>query len=211
MGHSIDFHAGSVAPDRPMRTIAPGQSLIYRFRADRAGIWMYHCASMPMSAHIANGLFGAVIIDPPDLDQVERSYVLLQSELYLGAQGGPVDVAKLQAERPDAVVFNGYVNQYDHRPLAAKPGERIRIWVLDAGPNCSMSFHVVGARFDTVYSEGGYLLRRSSEGGSQSLALAPAQGGFVELTFPEPGHYPFITHVMVDAERGAHGIVSVTR
>jgi nitrite reductase (NO-forming) len=211
MGHSIDFHAGSVAPDRPMRTIAPGESLVYRFRADRAGIWMYHCASMPMSAHIANGLFGAVIIDPPDLDQVERSYVLLQSELYLGAQGGPVDVAKLQAERPDAAVFNGYVNQYDHRPLAAKPGERIRIWVLDAGPNCSMSFHVVGARFDTVYSEGGYLLRRSSEGGSQSLALAPAQGGFVELTFPEPGHYPFITHVMVDAERGAHGIVSVTR
>ncbi len=122
MGHSVDFHAGTLAPDLPMRTIAPGKSLTYRFTADRAGIWLYHCASMPMSAHIANGMFGAVVIDPPDLPKVDRSYVLLQSELYLGPQGGSVDEDKVKAERPDAVVFNGYANQYDHRPLAAKVG-----------------------------------------------------------------------------------------
>jgi nitrite reductase (NO-forming) len=213
MGHSIDFHAGTMAPDRPMRTLPPGGSLTYRFTATRAGVWLYHCSSMPMSAHIANGLFGAVVIDPPGLPRVDRSYVLVQSELYLGAQGGPVDVDKLRAERPDAVVFNGYANQYDHRPLRARAGERVRIWVVDAGPDRASAFHVVGGQFDTVFSEGAYLLRRGNRerGGSQVLALAPAQGGFVELTFPQAGHYPFVSHVMVDAERGTHGVFEVTR
>ena len=209
IGHSIDFHAGALAPDGPMRTIPPGDSLVYRFTATRAGVWMYHCSSMPMSAHIANGLFGAVVIDPPDLPEVDRSYLLVQSELFLGPQGHPVDVDKLRAERPDAVVFNGYANQYDHRPLPARAGERVRVWVLDAGPNRSTSFHVVGGQFDTVYAEGAYLLEPGT-GGSQSLALAAAQGGFVELTFPEAGHYPFVSHQMVDAERGAHGLFDVS-
>jgi nitrite reductase (NO-forming) len=211
MGHSIDFHASAVDPQRAMRTIAPGQSLVYRFRADRAGAWMYHCSSMPMSAHIANGLFGAVIIEPRGLPHVDRSYVLVQSELYLGPEGGSTDMDKIMAEKPDAVVFNGYVNQYDARPLVARVGERVRVWVVDAGPNRPTAFHVVGAQFDTTYAEGSYLLRRSPDSGSQSLALAPSQGGFVELTFPEPGRYPFISHLMVDAERGAHGAFEVTR
>jgi nitrite reductase (NO-forming) len=169
---------------------------------------MYHCSTMPMSAHIANGMFGAVVIEPPGLPAVARSYLLVQSELYLGADGGPVDVTKVQAEQPDAVVFNGYAAQYDARPLRARVGERVRVWVLDAGPNRSTSFHVVGGQFDTVYAEGAFLLRRGT-GGSQALALAPAQGGFVELAFPEAGRYPFVSHVMIDAERGAHGVFEV--
>jgi nitrite reductase (NO-forming) len=192
-----------------MRTIPPGESLVYRFTAERAGIWMYHCSTMPMTAHIANGMFGAVVIEPADLPPVDRSYLLVQSELYLGPQGGTVDEAALAEERPDAVVFNGYANQYDARPLTAAVGERVRIWVLDAGPNRSTAFHVVGGQFDTVFAEGGYLLQ-PGEGGSQALALAPSQGGFVELSFPEAGHYPLVSHVMVDAERGAHGIVEVS-
>ena len=131
-----------------------------------------------------------------------------RQRVYLGAQGGRVDVDKIDAEQPDAVVFNGYANQYDHRPLPARVGERVRVWVLDAGPNRATSFHVVGGQFDTVYAEGAYLLRRGN-GGSQSLALQPAQSGFVELTFPEAGKYPFVSHVMVDAERGAHGAFRV--
>lgn len=209
IGHSIDFHAGALAPERPMRTIAPGKSLVYRFQATRAGIWMYHCSTMPMSGHIANGLFGAVVIEPRGLPKVDRSYVLVQSELYLGAQGATADAAKVAAEQADAVVFNGYANQYDARPLVARVGERVRVWVLDAGPNRATAFHVVGGQFDTVWSEGAYLLR-GGDGGSQSLALAPSQGGFVELSFPEPGRYPFVSHVMVDAERGAHGAFEVT-
>ncbi|HET8562171.1 MAG TPA: multicopper oxidase domain-containing protein [Marmoricola sp.] len=213
MGHSIDFHAGEVAPDRNMRTLAPGQSLTYRFTAHHSGIWLYHCSTMPMSVHIANGMFGAVVIDPPTLPKVAKSYLLVQSELYLGKQDGPADAAKVMAEKPDAVVFNGYADQYDHQPLTARVGQRVRIWVLDAGPNRPSDFHVVGGQFDTVFKEGAYLLRRGNpeHGASQVLSLGPAQGGFVELSFHQPGHYPFVSHLMVDAERGAHGIIDVTR
>jgi nitrite reductase (NO-forming) len=91
-------------------------------------------------------------------------------------------------------------------------GERVRIWVLAAGPNRGTSFHIVGGQFDTVFSEGARLLRpgNASSGGSQGLSLGAAQGAFVELSFPQAGHYPFVSHVMVDAERGAHGIFHVT-
>jgi nitrite reductase (NO-forming) len=208
--HGIDFHAGSLAPDEAMRPIPPGESLTYRFTATRAGMWMYHCSTMPMSVHIANGMFGAVVIEPPDLPEVDRSYVLTQSEQYFGPQGGSADPEKVSGEQPDAVVFNGYPHQYHHRPLTAKVGERVRTWVLDAGPNRSSSFHVVGTQFDRVYVEGSYLLSGGS-GGSQTMALAPSQGGFVEMTFPEAGHYPFVSHAMVDAERGAHGVFEITR
>lgn len=210
IGHSIDFHAGALAPDRPMRTIAPGEELTYRFTATRAGIWMYHCSTMPMSMHIANGMFGAVVIDPPDLPEVDRELVLVQSEVYLGAPGEVADAGKIAREQPDLVVFNGYANQYDHAPLQARVGERVRVWVLDAGPSRSSAFHVVGGQFDTVWSEGAYRLRDpDGPGGAQVLPLVPAQGGFVELTFPEAGTYPLVSHVMVDAERGAHGVFRV--
>jgi nitrite reductase (NO-forming) len=95
LGHSIDFHAGALAPDAPMRTINPGETLTYTFTATKAGIWMYHCSTMPMSLHIANGMFGAVVIDPPKLPPVDKEYVLIQSELYLGPEGGIADLAKI--------------------------------------------------------------------------------------------------------------------
>jgi nitrite reductase (NO-forming) len=222
MGHSIDFHAGAVAPDEPMRTIAPDETLIYRFTAERAGVWMYHCSTMPMSAHIAAGMHGAVIIEPEEgLPEVDREYVLVQSEVYTTDARTPEDAEEVQAERiatgaPDRVVFNGVANQYDQQMFDARVGEKVRFFVLDAGPNRASSFHIVGGQFDTVYREGGYLLKDRTDpfgtvgGGAQALALQPAEGGFVELTFTEPGHYTTVSHVMSDAERGAHGIVHVT-
>jgi len=224
MGHSIDFHAGALAPDEPMRTIPPGESLVYRFTAQRAGIWMYHCSTMPMSSHIAAGMHGAVVIEPAGLPEVDRSYVLVQSEVYLSsAAGSPEDATEVNAdaiaaEAPSAVVFNGIADQYgiEGEPFEARVGERVRFWVLAAGPNRGTAFHIVGGQFDTVWQEGAYLLGGAdgpadgAEGGSQVLGLHPAQGGFVELTFPEPGHYPAVSHLMIDAERGARGIVRVT-
>ena len=222
MGHSIDFHAGDVAPDSPMRTIAPGESLVYRFTAERAGVWMYHCSTMPMSAHIAAGMHGAVIIEPKDgLPKVDREYVIVQSEVYTTQASSAETAEDIPAERiasdpPDFVVFNGVARQYDQRPLQAKVGERVRFFVLDAGPNRASSFHIVGGQFDTVYREGGYVLKDRTDafgtvgGGGQALALQPAEGGFVELTFKEKGHYPMVSHIMSDAERGAHGVVEVS-
>ncbi|WP_166982201.1 multicopper oxidase domain-containing protein [Paramicrobacterium fandaimingii] len=213
MGHSIDFHAGVLAPDEPMRTIMPGESLEYTFTATRAGIWMYHCATMPMSSHIANGMFGAVIIDPPDLAPVDHEFVMVQSEFYLGSQGGPVDPDAVATQQPDIVAFNGYANQYRDVPLEVQAGDTVRFWVLDAGPNVASSFHVIGGQFHTVWKEGDYTLKDGGStgvGGAQALGLAPAQGGFVELTFPEAGTYPFVSHIMSDAEKGATGAVHVS-
>ena len=195
LGHSIDFHASEIAPNKVMRTIAPGESLVYRFKARRAGIWMYHCSTMPMSLHIAKGLYGAVIIEPRDLPRVDRSYVLVQGEHDL-------------TDKP-LMSFNGYAFAYRYRPLPARVGETVRFWVLDAGPDRPLSFHVVGEQFDTVWSEGRYLIKKQPGVGSQALGLLPAQGGFVELSAAEPGDYPFVNHVMSDAERGASGVLSV--
>ncbi len=217
MGHSMDFHASQIAPDEVMRTIPPGESLTYSFTADRAGAWLYHCSSTPMSAHLAAGMVGAVVIEPDGLPPVDRSYLLVQSELYLGASTEKGKASEVDAERiptgiPDGVVFNGAAFQYRHEPLAARVGDRVRIWVVAAGPDRPTSFHVVGAQFDTVYAEGAYLLTPATPGGggSQTLALGAAQGGFVELSFAGPGHYPVVSHVMSDAERGASGIIRVT-
>lgn len=208
-GHGIDFHAGSLAPDEPMRTIDPGEELTYQFVARGSGAWLYHCSTMPMALHIANGMFGAVIIDPPGLPPVDTELVLVQSELYLATQGGTADESALAAERPTAVVFNGYVDQYVHAPVTVGVGDRVRIWVVDAGPQRGTSFHVVGAQFDTVFKEGAYLLRpgNAERGLAQAIDLAPGQGGFVELVLPEAGRYPFVDHAMVDGERGARGVL----
>ncbi len=218
MGHSIDFHAGDVAPDEPMRTIEPGESLEYVFTAQRSGIWMYHCSTMPMTQHIANGMFGAVVIEPDGLEPVDRSYVLIQSELYLGADGAVADAAKLATMTPDVVAFNGRAFQYDAHPLTARVGERVRFWLLDAGPNLGLGFHVVGGQFDTVWREGAYSVFHgtSTDGhtqgvtGSQVLTLGAAEGGFVELVPHEAGHYPFVNHAMTLGEKGAHGVLVVT-
>src|SRR5699024_3385398 len=178
----------------------------------------------PMTADIAAGMAGAVVIEPPGLPEVDRSYVITQSELYLDSSGeagepAEVDATKAANEDVDAVMFNGFVNQYVDRPLEAKVGERVRFWVLDIGPNRALSFHVIGAQFDTVYKEGTYLLKNGrgpldppdyDAGGSQALDLLAAQGGFVETVFVEAGHYSMVNHVMSDAERGARGIVEVT-
>jgi nitrite reductase (NO-forming) len=207
--HGIDFHAEALAPDTGMRTVEPGQRAVYRFTATKAGIWMYHCSAMPMLYHVGNGMYGALIIDPPDLTPVDHEYLLVQSEFYLGAQGQAGDAAKMQADQPDAVVFNGYVSQYAFRPLAATAGQRVRIWVLDAGPNRASAFHIVGAPFDTVYAEGSYRLRPTDPGGAQILDLAPASGGFVETVLTQPGNYPFLDHALADAERGARGSIHV--
>lgn len=212
MGHSVDFHAGIVAPNEPMRTIEPGESLVYEFEAPRSGIWMYHCATMPMAMHIQAGMFGAVIIEPDDLEEVDRQYVLIQSDIYLDDGFAEGDLV------PDYTAFNGRPFQYDAHPLDAAVGERVRVWVLDVGPNSALSFHIVGTQFDTVWSEGAYSVYHdtSTDGltkgatGAQVLPLLAAQGGFVEWVPVEAGTYTFVNHIMSLAERGAHGVFEVT-
>ena len=207
LGHSIDFHASKVAWNDEMRTINPGERLVYQFEAKHAGVYMYHCGTAPTLHHIGNGMFGAIVIDPPNLAKVDHEYLMVQSEQYYGPQGQPGSLAKMQNERFDAVVFNGYASQYKFRPIRVEPHQRVRVWVLDAGPSENSAFHIVGTIFDTTYKEGEYLLQPGfGHGGSQVLDLQPAQGGFVEFSLDEAGLYPIVTHKFANVAKGALGL-----
>ena len=207
LDHSVDFHASKVAWSDEMRSIPPGESLEYNFEAKHSGIFMFHCGTPPVMHHIGAGMHGGVVIDPPDLADVDHEFMFIQSEIYTGPAGGVADYGKMKRSAWDAVAFNGYVNQYGKRPIQVQPNERIRVWVLNNGPSENCAFHVIGTIFDTVYKEGSYRMRPDdSKGGSQALDLQPSQGGFIEFSFDEVGYYPFVTHKFATAEIGALGM-----
>jgi nitrite reductase (NO-forming) len=211
LSHSIDFHASQVAWNDEMRSIAPGEELVYEWTAAYAGVWMYHCGTSPALHHIANGMYGMVIVEPAGgLQAVDNEFALVQSEWYLGPQGEPSDLAKAAAAAPapDLVVFNGVANQYRDAPIQVGTGETNRIFVLNAGPSVDSSFHIVGTIFDTVIREGVHLAKgNAGTWGSQAIDLAPAQGGIVEFTTAEDGLYPIVTHAFNFVGRGALGLV----
>jgi nitrite reductase (NO-forming) len=209
--HSIDFHSSQVAWNDEMTSINVGEEKIYEWTADYAGVWMYHCGTSPALHHIANGMYGMVVVEPAEgLPPVDNEFTLVQSEWYLGPQGDITDLAKAAAAAPapDFVVFNGVANQYVDAPLAVGTGESVRMFVLNAGPSVDSSFHVVGTIFDTVIKEG-VALRKGNTGswGAQAMDLSPAQGGIVEFTTAEDGLYPFVTHAFNFVGRGALGLV----
>jgi nitrite reductase (NO-forming) len=208
--HSIDFHSSMVAWNDEMRSINPGEELIYEWRANYAGVWMYHCGTPPALHHIANGMYGMVIVEPVGgLPEVDHEFAFVQSEWYLGPQGEVTDLSKAAdaAPAPEFVVFNGVADQYLDHPIRVKTGERVRAYVLNAGPSVDSSFHIVGTIFDTVIKEG-VVLARGNEGnwGSQAVDLAPAQGAIVEFEFAEDGLYPIVTHAFNFVGRGALGL-----
>jgi nitrite reductase (NO-forming) len=211
MSHSIDFHASQTAMNDQMVEIQPGATWTYTFTADYAGVWMYHCGTAPALLHIANGMFGMVIVEPKGgLPQVDKEIALVQSEWYLGAQGQPIDYAKAAAGNPapDFQVFNGVANQYKDHPIQVDTGKRVRIFVLDAGPNIGTSFHIVGTIFDNVIKEGVILERGNAGGwGSQAVDLAPAQGAIVEFQTAEDGMYVMVDHAFNFVGRGAVGVL----
>ena len=209
--HSIDFHSSQVAWNDEMVSINPGEELVYEWKADYAGVWMYHCGTAPTLHHIANRMYGMFIVEPREgLPTVDKEFALVQSEWYLGPQKDLTSLEKVSAAAPapDYVVFNGVANQYRDHPLEVGTGERVRIFVLNAGPSVDSAFHIVGTIFDTVNKEGVQLTRDNpGHYGSQAMDLAPAQGGFVEFTTAEDGLYPIVTHAFNFVGRGALGLV----
>ena len=137
--HSIDFHAARIAPNLAFRDVAPGESFTFHFTANDPGVFMYHCGTKPVLAHIANGMYGALVVDPATpLPKADKQYVLVASEWYLNGDGvsapASLDMSKARATMPDWTTFNGYANQYVTHPLTAKPGETVRFYVVAAGP-----------------------------------------------------------------------------
>lgn len=208
--HSIDFHASLVAWNDEMRSINPGEELVYEFEAKYAGVFMYHCGTTPALHHIASGMFGMIIVEPEGgLDPVEHEFALVQNEWYMVEQAGFVSLeeASAAAPAPDAVVWNGVANQYADHPIEVPVGEEVRVFVLNAGPSVDSSFHVVGSIFHEVIKEGVHLVE-GNEGnwGAQAVDLAPAQGAIVEMRFDEDGLYPIVTHAFNFVGRGALGL-----
>jgi len=211
VSHSVDFHASQVAWNDEMRSIAPGEELIYEFTTDFAGVWMYHCGTDPVLHHIANGMFGMVIVEPEGgLPPMENEFFIVQHEWYLGPQGEVSSFAKANqaAPAPDFVMFNGAAFQYKDNPIEIPTGEEVRLFVLDVGPSIDSSFHIVGTIFDDVVKEGVHL-QRGNDGnwGSQAVDLAPAQGAVIELKAAEDGLYPMVTHAFNFPGRGAVGLL----
>ena len=208
--HSMDFHAAEIAPNRVYVNVIPGDSLHYRFVARVPGAFLYHCGTAPVAMHIANGMYGAIIVDPRLARPAAREFVLVQSEFY--AQRAPgidstvraLDWQKLLGLAPDYVTFNGRVAQYATAPLHVKPGEPVRLYVVNAGPNRISAFHVVGAIFDRAYLDGAPTATLS---GVQTVDVPVGGGAIFELHLAEPGDYPFVTHAFADATKGAVGVL----
>jgi uncharacterized cupredoxin-like copper-binding protein len=205
MAHSIDIHAAQVAPNKYYTDIAPGKSETFSFTASHSGVFMYHCATQPVLTHTGTGMTGMMLVRPHGLRPVARELWITQQEFYLGQPGGIANTAKLEAETPDVVAFNGYANQYKFAPISAPVNKPIRIFVLNAGPSKWSAFHVIGTVFDRTDVEG-------VEGhDSQTISLAPSQGGWVEFTLAEQGNYPFVTHDFGDMAKGAAGILHTAK
>ena len=207
--HSMDFHAAELAPDRYYVNLLPGDSIRYRFVARVPGVFMYHCGTAPVAAHIANGMYGALIVDPARPRPPAAEFVLVQSEFYPGAAaagGGArsLDWARLLDQAPAYVVFNGRAAQYARHPIVVRAGELIRFYVVNAGPNRVSSFHVVGGIFERVFEDG----RSGPTLEGVQTALVPIGGGAIfEIQLAEPGTYPFVTHAFADATKGAVGML----
>lgn len=207
--HSIDFHAAQTAWNVNYQSVQPGKSFSFSWRANVPGIFMYHCGTPPVMMHMANGMYGAIIVDPANGWSPAREYVLLQSEFYMRQLPNGTytyDDAKAMASNPDNVVFNGYANQYKDAPLTAKPGEKIRLFLLNAGPSQFSAFHVIGAIFSDFYEDGDPANHMHS---SQTVSVPPGGGTVVELTIPDAGSYPFVTHAFSHAMKGALGVIKV--
>ncbi|TAK72035.1 MAG: nitrite reductase [Dehalococcoidia bacterium] len=209
MGHSIDFHAAQTPWNVNYKTILPGQDLSFNWKANYPGTFLYHCGTGPVLQHLINGMYGAIVVDPAEPFAPAREYVLVQSEFYLskGKSGNwDGDIARASAVQPDFVVFNGAANQYQQTPLQASPGELIRLHVVNAGPTLFSAFHVIGAIFDKVYPDGNpaNVLR-----GVQTWTIPPGGGATFELTIPEAGQYPFVTHSFAYTGLGALGLIEV--
>ena len=209
--HSVDFHASQVAWNDEMRSIEPGEDLVYEFTTDYAGVWMYHCGTDPVLHHIANGMFGMVITEPEGgLPPMENEFFFVQNEWYLGPQGEVSSFAKANqaAPAPDFVMFNGVAKQYLDNPIEVPTGEDVRLFVLDVGPSIDSSFHIVGTIFHAVTKEGIHLVEgNDGSWGSQAVDLSPAQGAVIELRTAEDGLYPIVTHSFNFPGRGAIGLL----
>jgi nitrite reductase (NO-forming) len=209
--HSMDFHAVHTAPDKQFAEVLPNHEGNFTYTASNPGVFMYHCGSHPTLGHIANGMSGMIIVKPkngyPTDLEVNKEFVIIQNEWYKES-----DFNSMRSGIPNQVVFstkalvlgqqntNGDTFTLKVKPLIAKVGDKVRLYVENAGPNHTSSFHVVGTVFDDVYIDGNPFNHMK---GLQTVLLPASGGAVVEFTLKEEGTYSIVTHQFNDADKGA--------
>ena len=212
--HNVDFHAATGQGGGAEASFtAPGHTSTFSFKALQAGLYIYHCAVAPVGMHIANGMYGLILVEPKEgLPKVDKEFYIVQGDFYTkgkkGAQGlQPFDMDKAIAEQPEYVVFNGHVGSIaGDNALKAKAGETVRMYVGNGGPNLVSSFHVIGEIFDKVYVEGGKLINENV----QSTVIPAGGAAMIEFKVDIPGSYTIVDHSIFRAfNKGALGQLKV--
>ena len=212
--HNVDFHAATGPGGGAEASFtAPGHTSTFSFKALQAGLYIYHCAVAPVGMHIANGMYGLILVEPKEgLPKVDKEFYIVQGDFYTkgkkGAQGlQPFDMDKAIAEQPEYVVFNGHVGSIaGDNALKAKTGETVRLYVGNGGPNLVSSFHVIGEIFDKVYVEGGKLINENV----QSTVIPAGGAAMIEFKVDIPGSYTIVDHSIFRAfNKGALGQLKV--
>lgn len=206
--HAMDFHAAEIDFLKNYRAINPGESIEYTFVARKPGVFFYHCGAPPMIQHVARGMFGAIIVDPKNpkaWPKADREYVLIHSELFKN----PDDVQAMFDRKFDHIVFNGGVFKYHPfvsggGKLDAKPGERVRVYFVNAGPNEFSAFHPIGEIWDNVYESGNPGNRLT---GVQTYVVGPGSAATFDVVVESAGAYPLVTHSLTGALRGAIAVL----
>jgi nitrite reductase (NO-forming) len=200
MPHNIDLHAVTGPGGGASSSFtAPGHSSTFSFKALNRGLYVYHCATAPVGMHIANGMYGLILVEPAGgLPKVDREYYVMQSEFYTAGKNGahglqPFSMEKAVDENPDYVVFNGSVGaMIGDKAITAKTGETVRLFVGNGGPSLTSSFHVIGEIFDRVHIEGGDMVSANL----QTTSIPPGGAAIVELKCEVPGTFILVDHAI---------------
>ena len=211
--HNIDLHAvtGPHGGGHASMTL-PGKESVFTFTALNPGLYVYHCATAPVTVHIANGMYGVILVEPKEgLPEVDREFYVMQSEFYTKLRDGRhvLDMNRAIDENPNYVVFNGSMgSMLGDKALEAKVGDRVRMYLANGGPNLVSSFHVIGEVFDNVYGEGGTRVTQNNV----QTTLIPAGGAtIVEFGVETPGELVMVDHSIFRAfHKGAMGMIKVT-
>jgi nitrite reductase (NO-forming) len=213
MAHSVDFHAVTgPGGGATMSQTAPGEETMFTAKALNPGLFVYHCATPMVAQHIANGMYGMILVEPEEgLSPVDREFYVMQGEVYTNEAFGSTGLLSenqqaLLNEDPEYLVFNGAVGALtDQKPLKANVGETVRIFFGVGGPNFTSSFHVIGEIFDKVYEQAS--LTSPALTNVQTTTVPPGGATMVEFKLEVPGRYILVDHALARLQRGLAGFL----
>jgi nitrite reductase (NO-forming) len=212
--HNIDLHAVTgPGGGATSSLVAPGHEKTFSFKTLNPGLYVYHCATAPVGMHIANGMYGLILVEPEGgLPPVDKEYYIMQGDFYTEGENGErglqaFDMNKAIEEDADYVVFNGKVGSLTgDNAITANVGETVRLYVGNGGPNLTSSFHVIGEIFDNVHIEGGSLLNKDV----QTTSIPAGGAAIVDFKVDVPGTFILVDHAIFRAfNKGAIGMLKV--